>query len=172
MKLASLSFNKRIWRLNDFWVALSIFVITISKGIFFWSKLYIKSRSIFCGGILPSMRTKTLFNCSLLIKYSWVIPIRCSLFLAQVCAYPYPGKSTRYRLSFIRKYPINLVFPGVTDTLESLLWLASVLINDDFPTFDLPIIANSGKSVWGHSESFEALFTKVAERISIIEWKG
>jgi hypothetical protein len=42
-----------------------------------------------------------------------------------------------------------------------------VLISDDFPTFDLPIIANSGKSDIGHSGSLDALLTNMAERISI-----
>jgi len=40
-------------------------------------------------------------------------------------------------------------------------------MSEDFPTFDLPIMANSGKSETGHSASLEALFTKAAERISI-----
>ena len=40
-------------------------------------------------------------------------------------------------------------------------------MSEDFPTFDLPIIANSGKTHSGHSLSFDALLMNVAVRISI-----
>jgi len=55
--------------------------------------------------------------------------------------------------------------------LESDQLLVNVLMSEDFHTFDLPIIANSGKPAWGfqsfkegHSSSLEALFTNTALR--------
>jgi len=64
---------------------------------------------------------------------------------------------------------INCVFQGLTDVLESVPLFTSILINEDFHTFDLPIIANSGKPESGHSSNFDALFTKTALDIIIMQ---
>jgi GTP-binding protein EngB required for normal cell division len=71
----------------------------------------------------------------------------------------------------ITKKFINFVLPGLTDVLDSVQLFVSVFISDDLPTFDLPIIANSGKSDIGHSSNFDALFTKTALDIIIRQRK-
>jgi hypothetical protein len=48
------------------------------------------------------------------------------------------------------KWLISLVFPGVWDTFARFFRSVSILINEDFPTFDRPMNANSGRSVLGH----------------------
>jgi len=65
-------------------------------------------------------------------------------------AQPYPGKSTMFHSSFIAKKLIVCVFPGVEDVFANLLLFVRRFINDDFPTLDLPINANSGVSFVGH----------------------
>jgi len=60
-----------------------------------------------------------------------------------------------------------LVLPGSADILASLDHPVSILISDDFPTFDLPINPNSGRPESGHCFNVALLLTKLAERISI-----
>jgi hypothetical protein len=45
---------------------------------------------------------------------------------------------------------ITCVLPGVPEVLAASLDFRSALINDDFPTLDLPINATSGLSGGGH----------------------
>ena len=47
------------------------------------------------------------------------------------------------------------------DVFASLLFPTSVFIRDDFPTFDLPMNANSGQLILGHSDALELLFIKL-----------
>ncbi|MGK0488973.1 MAG: hypothetical protein ACJAXB_002163, partial [Candidatus Endobugula sp.] len=61
-----------------------------------------------------------------------------------------PGKSTKYQDSSIKKWLINCVLPGLPEVLAKFLRLVSILINEDFPTLDLPINANSAFSAGGH----------------------
>lgn len=158
--------------LISFCFALSILLKIIAKGIPSSAKTSINSISIFCGGILASIKTKTIFNVSLWVKKSWIIFIHCFLEDNAAFAYPYPGKSTRCRLltsSSIRKKLINWVLPGFTDDFANLFWLVSILITEDFPTFDLQIKAISGKSDTGHWLNILALVTKLADLIFIIQ---
>jgi hypothetical protein len=57
--------------------------------------------------------------------------------------------------------------PGCPDILARPLRPVSIFINDDLPTFDLPMKANSGYEVFGSSASDGQLFTNEAELIII-----
>ena len=48
----------------------------------------------------------------------------------------------RYTEAYMINWESN-VFPGVLDVFASFLFPTSVFIRDDFPTFDLPMNANS-----------------------------
>jgi hypothetical protein len=52
----------------------------------------------------------------------------------------------------MRKWFTSLVLPGLLDVMASFLFLQSMLISDDLPTFDLPMKANSGNFCFGFSE--------------------
>ena len=62
--------------------------------------------------------------------------------------------------------------------MESLLLLASVLMNDDFPTFDLPAKAISGKSEDGscddvpNAASNSALFKFIFYLLVLLAYRG
>jgi len=45
----------------------------------------------------------------------------------------------------MRKKFMSWVLPGLAEVLESDQLLVNALMSEDFHTFDLPIIANSGK---------------------------
>ena len=94
-----------------------------------------------------------------------MVSIHVHLSLKAAEAYPYQGKSTRHRLSLIKKKFINLVFHGLADTFTREFLSTSIFIREDFQTLDLPIKANSGTPNSGHSWNFDALFTNVALRI-------
>lgn len=66
------------------------------------------------------------------------------------------------------KWLISCVFPGEDDVLASFLRLQSMLIKLLLPTLDLPIKANSGRSVLGHSCKLGELFRNVASLMSKI----
>ena len=57
---------------------------------------------------------------------------------------------------FIIKWFINSVFPGFEEVLAIDFLLHNELIREDFPTFDLPINANSGKFLSGETIQDEA----------------
>ena len=78
-------------------------------------------------------------------------------------AYPYPGKSTREIFSFTRKKLIVWVLPGLELVLARFFRLTSALIKEDFPTFDLPAMAISGKFSGGYSEGLVALLMNSAD---------
>ena len=82
-------------------------------------------------------------------------------------AYPYPGRSTRYQLPFIRKRLISLVFPGVEEVIASFLLPQSMLIRDDLPTLDLPMRANSGRTLPGFPATRVLLPANCASLITI-----
>jgi len=65
------------------------------------------------------------------------------------------------------KWLISLVFPGVCETFARLFLSVSILIRDDFPTFERPIKANSGRSVFGHCFRSVLLEINVEEIIFI-----
>jgi hypothetical protein len=48
-----------------------------------------------------------------------------------------------------------------------IFWLVNIFINEDFPTFDLPIKAYSGKRSLGHLLTSELLITNSAVLIFI-----
>src|ERR1035437_7793780 len=85
----------------------------------------------------------------------------------EVFAKPNPGRSTRNQDSLMRKWLISRVFPGVPETFARVLLPVIILINDDFPTFDRPMNANSGRSVSGQSFNEGLLAMKFAEEIFI-----
>src|SRR4030043_2370078 len=80
-------------------------------------------------------------------------------------AYPYPGRSTREILPFTRKKLIVWVRPGLELVLARFFCFTRALIKEDFPTFDFPAMATSGKSPVGYSEGLVALLIKSAEVI-------
>ncbi len=49
----------------------------------------------------------------------------------------------------MRKWFTSLVFPGVPEVMASLPFPQSMFINDDLPTLDLPMKANSGSFLAG-----------------------
>ena len=56
-------------------------------------------------------------------------------------------------LLFIIKWFISNVFPGVAEVFASPLWLQSILIRLDFPTFERPIKAYSTLPSFGHLDT-------------------
>jgi hypothetical protein len=58
---------------------------------------------------------------------------------------------------------MSLVLPGLTDVFASPVRFTSILINDDFPTLDLPMKANSGILVLGQSAMEGLLIVNSAE---------
>jgi hypothetical protein len=52
----------------------------------------------------------------------------------------------------MRKWFTSLVFPGLLEVRASFLLRHSMFMSDDFPTFDLPMNANSGNFCFGFSE--------------------
>ena len=60
------------------------------------------------------------------------------------------------------KWFTRSVLPGVADVLANPLWLHRELMREDFPTFDLPMNANSGSLAFGLSLSFWLLPAKAA----------
>ena len=56
----------------------------------------------------------------------------------------------------MKKKLISLVFPGVILAFASDFLCASVLMSEDFPTFDLPKNATSGSEGGGHCWIFAA----------------
>lgn len=64
----------------------------------------------------------------------------------------------------MRKKLIKRVRPGVFETSAiGLRWLARALMSEDFPTFDLPMNANSGNSGSGQDARSGQLIWKVAD---------
>src|SRR5665647_1370733 len=82
-------------------------------------------------------------------------------------AYPYLGRSTRNQSSLTIKWLINLVFPGSEEVLARSFFPISILMREDFPTLDLPIKANSGRSLSGHNPGSVLLMTNSALLINI-----
>lgn len=145
-------------------------------------------------------------------KYSRVKAFQDWTLVFDVEACPYPGKSTKYHESLMRKWLMHRVLPeewrgrricsrtvggrlwragygvapaakpsrlgeeagipapphitpaapGVLDTMAREACLVSMFMSDDLPTFDLPITANSGRSVRGHCATVTLLFTNRA----------
>ncbi len=62
---------------------------------------------------------------------------------------------------------MSWVFPGRADVFARLLWLVSILMSEDLPTFDLPINAYSGIGSFGHLLTSELLIMNSAEVIFI-----
>lgn len=82
-------------------------------------------------------------------------------------AKPYPGKSTRYQESFIRKWLTVLVFPGLEEIRASLELEQRQFIRDDLPTLLRPMNANSGSLTAGFPDTVALLQTNFAEVIFI-----
>ena len=62
----------------------------------------------------------------------------------------------------MRKWFTSLVFPGVEEVIASFFLPVSMLISEDFPTFDLPMNANSGNLAAGLSDTLVLLPANVA----------
>ena len=105
---------------------------------------------------------------SLPLRYSSVKLLNLFLCFKETLANPYPGRSAMYHSSFMIKWLINVVFPGHPDTFASSFLSKSMLINDDFPTFDLPIKAYSGKFAFGPFRQFVLLITNLEVLIFIM----
>lgn len=165
------SFNfslKSFWfLLRSFWLHLSIFVKTIAKSTHSSTKHFIISKSIFCGGILPSTKRNVFFKNFLLLKNSWLKSNHCFFSLFQTFAYQYHGKSTNIQELFIIKKLKSLVFHGILEHFAKFFLWVNILIRDDFHTFERPKKANSGKSKFGHRLIFGTLFTNSADVIFI-----
>jgi hypothetical protein len=59
------------------------------------------------------------------------------------------------------------VLPGLPEIFASPFLLTSIFNSDDFPTFDLPMKAYSGREGGGHWLIFALLVTKEADLIII-----
>ena len=166
-----ISSPKSLWfLLRSFWLHLSNFVKTIENSIHSSIKHLIISISIFCGGILPSIKRKVILKLSLVIKNSWVKSNHHLLSFSHDLAYQYHGKSTITQELFTRKKLNNLVFHGIFEHLaNSFLWV-SILINEDFHTFERQKKANSGKFKFGHCFISTTLLINSAEVIFISIW--
>jgi hypothetical protein len=92
-----------------------------------------------------------------------------SRFSRDTCAYPYPGKSTKYQFSLIKKWLMSCVFPGLLDVFAKSFLTTSMFINEDLPTFDRPIKAYSGSVGAGHFATSVLLITNSADLISKIK---
>ena len=62
----------------------------------------------------------------------------------------------------MRKWFTSLVFPGVEEVIASFFLPVSMLISEDFPTFDLPMNANSGNLAADLSDTLVLLPANVA----------
>ena len=153
--------------LRSFWLHLSNFVKIIEKSIFSSIKHCIISKSILCGGILPSIKRNVFFNDFLLLKNSWAKSNHSFFSWFHAFAYQYQGKSTITRDLFTTKKLNNLVFHGIFEHLaKSFLWV-NILISEDFHTFERQKKANSGKFKFGHCLTSATLFINSAEIIFI-----
>jgi hypothetical protein len=65
------------------------------------------------------------------------------------------------------KWLMSLVLPGSEEVLARLFIPISIFMREDFPTFDLPMKANSGCSVTGHNPGSVLLTTNSALFINI-----
>ncbi len=63
---------------------------------------------------------------------------------------PYPGRSTSRQHWLIVKMLMSFVNPGVGETRANASLPASLFNNDDLPTFERPMKANSGNDSSGH----------------------
>jgi hypothetical protein len=82
-------------------------------------------------------------------------------------AYQYHGKSTITQELFITKKLNNLVFHGIFEHLAKSFLCVSILINEDFHTFERQKNANSGKLKFGHCLISATLLINSAEAIFI-----
>lgn len=62
----------------------------------------------------------------------------------------------------------TLVFPGVAEVFASVELPQSILMRDDFPTFDLPMKANSGNFLRGFCDTLVLLPENTAVEIFIL----
>jgi hypothetical protein len=62
---------------------------------------------------------------------------------------------------------MSCVLPGLPEILAKFFLSVNILINDDLPTFDLPINAYSGKGSFGHLLTSELLIINSADLIFI-----
>ena len=163
-----ISSSKSFWfLLRSFWLHLSNFEKTIEKPIHSPIKHLIISISIFWGGMLPSIKRNVFFKVFLVFKNSCVKSNQLFLSFSQDLAYPYHGKSTIIHELFIKKKLNNLVFHGIFEHLaKSFLWV-SMLINEDFHTFERQKNTNSGKFKSGHCLISATLFINSADVIFI-----
>lgn len=67
---------------------------------------------------------------------------------------------------------MSFVKPGVGDTRARRSTPASVFSNDDLPTLERPMKANSGNDSSGHADKSGALHTKMADGIFTIKTGG
>src|SRR5690606_747352 len=107
------------------------------------------SMSIFCGLCLMSIRINADTSCLRCEKYEVMNFWNLLLAVLDTLAYPYPGKSTKNQFSLILKWLISWVLPGLPEVLARLLRSVSILIKEDFPTFERPINAYSGSGSLG-----------------------
>mmetsp|Transcript_38917 Transcript_38917/g.86571 ORF Transcript_38917/g.86571 Transcript_38917/m.86571 type:complete len:221 (+) Transcript_38917:121-783(+) len=141
----------------------SILVNTMLKGTPLSVSQVAYSRSIFCGLMVESTSRSTMARLEREVKYSLVKESNASRLARPVRAYPYPGRSTRYQLSFMRKWLMQRVLPGSLDTWASFLLLVSMLMREDLPTLERPMMANSGYLGAGQSSWRTALLMYEAD---------
>src|ERR1700679_2662216 len=84
-------------------------------------------------------------------------------------AKPYPGKSTSRQVRFIVNMLMSLVKPGVGETRARPASPARKFSNEDLPTFERPMKANSGRDSSGHESKSGALHSKMADEICTIK---
>src|SRR5450432_4712331 len=64
---------------------------------------------------------------------------------------------------------MSLVNPGVVETRAKIPLPASMFSNDDLPTFERPMKANSGNDSSGHESKSGALRSKMADEMFTME---
>src|SRR5208283_1961340 len=91
-----------------------------------------------------------------------------NLALRAPSANPYPGRSTSRQVLLIVKILMSLVNPGVGETRARSSLPESRFSNDDLPTLDRPMKANSGRDSSGHESRSGALQSKMADEMFTI----
>src|SRR5690606_12344227 len=90
-----------------------------------------------------------------------------ALFFFDVWASPCPGTSTRSQSLVIMKWFISWVLPGFCEVFAKPFLLVNALMREDFPTFERPIKAYSGKFGAGNLSTSVLLTTNSALLTSI-----
>src|SRR6185369_3418613 len=135
---------------RSFLETLSHLVTTSMGGMLKVLSQFSSCRSSSLGILRISMMRTTPRRLVRIERYFSIIGPHCRFTSSGTLANPYPGRSTSVKVPFTSKKFINWVRPGVELVLTRFLRFTRALIRDDFPTFDLPEKAISGRSPSGY----------------------